>query len=94
MTNQGTKTDEFSENFQRGGGHFQLSFKADISGFRARSINLTVTAVMAGGTQLVEGAHLTGGDTRFCRVSSKSCGLYDRGVKTQYPRGNKHGKLV
>ena len=27
---------------------------------------LTVTAVMTGGTQLVQGAHLTGGDTRFC----------------------------
>ena len=39
--------------------------KRVISGFRARSINLTVTAVMTGGTQLVEGAHLTGGDTRF-----------------------------
>ena len=32
-----------------------------------RSTNLTVTAVMTGGTQLVEGAYLTGGDTRFCR---------------------------
>ena len=38
----------------------------------SRSTNLTVMAVMTGGTQLVEGAHLTGGDTRFCRESSKS----------------------
>ena len=42
---------------------------------------------MTWGTQLVEGAHLTGGDTRFCRESS-------RGVKTQPPAGNKHGRLV
>ena len=35
-----------------------------------RSTNLTVTAVMTGGTQLVEGAYLP--DTRFCRESSKS----------------------
>ena len=27
---------------------------------------------MTGGTQLVEGAHLTGGDMRFCCESSKS----------------------
>ena len=40
---------------------------------QARSIDLTVTAVMTGGTQLVQGAYLTGGgDTRFCRESSKS----------------------
>ena len=43
---------------------------ADLQG--PRSTNLTVTAVMTGGTQLVEGAHLPGGDTRFCRESSKS----------------------
>ena len=29
---------------------------------------------MTGDTQLVEGAHLTGGDTRFCRESNKSHG--------------------
>ena len=34
---------------------------------KARSSFLTVTTIMTGGTQLVEGAHLTGGDTRFCR---------------------------
>ena len=50
---------------------------------------------MTGGTQLVEGAHLTGGDTRFCRESSKSHGFYDRwSEKTMYPAGNKHGRLV
>ena len=31
-----------------------------------RSIILTVTAVMTRGTQLFEGTHLNGGDTRFC----------------------------
>ena len=39
-----------------------------------RSIILIATAAttaMAGGTQLFEGAHLTGGNTRFCRESSK-----------------------
>ena len=36
-----------------------------------RSIILTATAAMAGGTQLFEGAHLTGGTMRFCRESSK-----------------------
>ena len=36
-----------------------------------RSIILTATAAMAGGTQLFEGAHLTGGNTRFCRETSK-----------------------
>ena len=34
---------------------------------------------MTGGAQLVEGAHLTGGDMRFCHESSKSCRFYDRG---------------
>ena len=51
----------------------------------ARSSFLTVTAVMTGGTQLVEGAHLTGGDTRFCRESSKSPGFYDRGSEIIIP---------
>ena len=37
----------------------------------AYTINLTATAAMAGGTQLVEGAHLTGGNTCFCRESNK-----------------------
>ena len=37
----------------------------------AYTINLTATAAMEGGTQLVEGAHLTGGNTRFCCESSK-----------------------
>ena len=41
---------------------------ADLQG--PRSTNLTVTAVMTGVTQLVEGAYLP--DTRFCRESSKS----------------------
>ena len=31
----------------------------------------TATAAMAGGKQLFEGAHLTGGNSRFCRKSSK-----------------------
>ena len=44
------------------------------------SIILTVTAVMKGGTQLVEGGRLTGADTRFCRESSKSRGVL--GVKS------------
>ena len=35
------------------------------------SINPTATAAMAGGIQLVEEAHLTGGYTRFCRKASK-----------------------
>ena len=38
-----------------------------------------------GGTQLVEGAHLTGGDTRFCRESSKSHGFCDRGSENTVP---------
>ena len=38
---------------------------------RARSIILTAKAAMAGGKQLFEGAHLTDGNTRFCRKSSK-----------------------
>ena len=37
----------------------------------SRSINPTATAAMAGGIQLVEGAHLTGGYTCFCRKLSK-----------------------
>ena len=37
----------------------------------ARSIILTATDAMAGSTQLFEGAHLTGGNTRFCRESRK-----------------------
>ena len=49
-----------------------------------RSSFLTATAVMTGGTQLVEGAHLTGGDTRFCRESSKSLGFY-RGSENTIP---------
>ena len=32
---------------------------------------MTPTAPMGGGTQLLEGAHLTGANTRFCRDSSK-----------------------
>ena len=32
-----------------------------------RFFNLTTTAIMVGGTQLFEEAHLTGGNTRFCR---------------------------
>ena len=36
-----------------------------------RSYKVTPTAPMGGGTQLLEGAHLTGGNTRFCRESSK-----------------------
>ena len=46
----------------------------------ARSTFLTATAAMAEGTQLFEGAHLTGGDPRFCRESSKSRGFW--GVKS------------
>ena len=38
----------------------------------SRSTFLIATAAMAGGTQLFEGVHLTGGDTRSCRESSKS----------------------
>ena len=38
---------------------------------RSRPIIVIATAAMAGGTQLFEGAHLTGGNTRFCRESSK-----------------------
>ena len=49
-----------------------------------QSTFLTLTAVMTGGTQLVEGAHLTSVDTRFCRESSKS----------QYLAGNEYGRLV
>ena len=37
------------------------------------SIILTATTAMAGGIQLFEGAHLTGGNTRFCGESSKCC---------------------
>ena len=36
-----------------------------------RSIILTATAAMAGGTQLFEGVHLTSGNKCFCRKSSK-----------------------
>ena len=32
---------------------------------------MTPTAPMGGGTQLLEGAHLTGGNMRFCRESRK-----------------------
>ena len=39
-----------------------------------------------GGTQLVEGAHLTAGDTRFCRESSKSRGFHDRGSENPIPQ--------
>ena len=38
---------------------------------RSRSIIVIATAAMGGGTQLFEGAHLTGGNTHFCRESSK-----------------------
>ena len=41
-----------------------------------RSSFLTVMAIMTGGTQLVDEAHLTGGDMRFCRESSKSGSLF------------------
>ena len=43
------------------------------SGIRsgARFFNLTSTAAMVGGTQLFEGAHLTGAHTHFCRNSGK-----------------------
>ena len=37
----------------------------------ARFFNLTTTATMVGGTQLFEGAHLTGAHTHFCRNSGK-----------------------
>ena len=37
----------------------------------ARSSNLPTTATMVGGTQLFEGAHLTGAHTHFCRNSGK-----------------------
>ena len=36
-----------------------------------RFFNLTTTATMVGGTQLFEGAHLTGAHTHFCRNSGK-----------------------
>ena len=51
----------------------------------ARSSFLTVMAVMTGGTQLIEWAHLTGGDTRFCCESSKSREFYDRGSENTTP---------
>ena len=47
--------------------------QAQLAAFCTRSIILTATAAMAGGTQLFEGAHLTSGNTRFCRESSKCC---------------------
>ena len=50
-----------------------------------RSSFLSVTAIMTGSTQLFEGAHLTGGVTRFCRESSKSHGFYDRGSENTIP---------
>ena len=59
-----------------------------------RSSFHTVTAVMAGGTQLVEGAHLTSGDARFVAMQANHAGFMLGGVKTQYPAGNKHGILV
>ena len=51
---------------------------------RSRSIIVIATAAMAGGTQLFEGAYLTGGNTRFCHkddsftegVSANDNGLY------------------
>ena len=46
----------------------------------ARSTFLTATAAMAEDSSLFEGAHLTGGDTRFCHKSSKSRGFL--GVKS------------
>ena len=46
----------------------------------AWSIILTAMAAMEGGTQLFEGAHLSDGNTHFCRESSKSHGLL--GVKS------------
>ena len=39
---------------------------------------------MTGGAQLVEGAHLTGGDI-LCRESSKPFGFYDRGSEKTIP---------
>ena len=52
---------------------------------------------MAGGTQLIfEGAHLTGGDTRFCRESSKSRGFLGMPLAAQefiQRGGNFLGKL-
>ena len=53
---------------------------------RARErVLFTLTAVMTGITQLVRGVHLTGGETRFCRESSKSRGVYDRGSENTTP---------
>ena len=43
-----------------------------------------VTAIMTGGTQPVEEAHLTGGK-RFCRESSKSRVFYDRESENKIP---------
>ena len=36
-----------------------------------RSFKVTPTVPMGGGTQLLEGAHLTGATPRFCRESRK-----------------------
>ena len=41
----------------------------------SRSTFLTATAAMAGGTKLFNGAHLSGGDTRFCRESRNHAGF-------------------
>ena len=49
---------------------------------------------MTGDTQLVEGVHLTGGDTWFVASQANHVGLMIRGVKTQYTAKNKHGRVV
>ena len=51
---------------------FTQDFEAEIWSSCSQSIILTA---MAGGTQLFEGAHLTGGNMRFCHESSK-CRIY------------------
>ena len=60
----------------------------------SQSSFLNVTAVMTRGTKLDEGAHLIGGDRAFVASQANHAGVMIAGVKTQYPGGNKHGRLV
>ena len=65
---------------------FQLVPKYEMK-LKPRSINLTVTAVMMGGTQLVEGVVIRA----FVASQANHVGFMIGGVKTQYPVENKHG---
>ena len=92
----GPKIPIFGVIFHSGIGKIILPKKklSGVKGYPPSPFFLPPRPAWGGGTQVVKGADLTGGDTRFCRESSKSRGFHDRGSEIQYPAGNKNGRLV